>query len=125
MERIIIEYLSRPSRWIALLFTRFPGLAEHPGAVEWWRSLRPQAHRWDDRHRCVRLPLYTVDIRTFVELAVIAVTGLMTIVLFISGALLSLGKPMPGAILRIHQAAPLLALAFSALTIYLLVSSKS
>jgi hypothetical protein len=66
-----------------------------------------------------------VDIRTFVDLAVIAVTGLLFIVLFISGALLSPGKPLPGAILRLHQMAPLLVLAFSAMTIYLLVSSKS
>ncbi|RPI21511.1 MAG: hypothetical protein EHM70_25005 [Chloroflexota bacterium] len=66
-----------------------------------------------------------VDIRTLVEMAVIAVTGLLFIVLFISGALLSLGKPLPGAILRIHQVVPLLALAFSAMSIYLLVSGKS
>lgn len=66
-----------------------------------------------------------VDIRTFVEPAVIAVTGLLFFALFISGALLSLGKPLPGAVLRIHQVAPLLALASSAMTIYLLVSSKS
>jgi hypothetical protein len=66
-----------------------------------------------------------VDIRTFVDQAVIAVTGLLFIALFISGALLSLGKPLPGAILRIHQVAPLLALAFSAMTITLLVSSRS
>jgi hypothetical protein len=66
-----------------------------------------------------------VDIRSFVELVVIAITGLLFIVLFISGALLSLGKQLPGAILRIHQVAPLLALAFSAMTITLLVSSKS
>jgi hypothetical protein len=66
-----------------------------------------------------------VDIRTFVDQAVIAATGLLFIVLFISGALLSLGKPLPGAILRIHQVAPLLALAFSAMTITLLVSSRS
>ena len=64
-------------------------------------------------------------IQTFVELAVIAATGLLILALFISGALLSLGKPLPGAILRIHQVAPLLALACSAMTIYLLVSSKS
>ena len=66
-----------------------------------------------------------MDIRSFVDLVVIAVTGLLFIVLFISGALLSLDKPLPGAILRIHQVAPLLALAFSAMTIYLLVSSQS
>ena len=65
-----------------------------------------------------------VDMRPFVELAVIAVTGLLFIVLFISGALLSLGKPLPEVILRIHQVFPLLALAFSVMTIYLFVSSK-
>ena len=65
------------------------------------------------------------DIQTFVEPLITAATGLLFIVLFISGALLSLGKPLPVAILRVHQVAPLLALAFSAMTIYLLVSSKS
>ena len=65
------------------------------------------------------------DVRAFVELVLIAVAGLLILALFISGALLSLGKPMLGAILRIHQVAPLLALAFSAMTIYLLASSKS
>ena len=61
-----------------------------------------------------------VDIRTFLQLAVIAVTGLLFLALFISGALLSRGNPLPEAILRIHQVGPLLALAFSAMTIYLL-----
>lgn len=65
-----------------------------------------------------------VDFRTFVELVVIAVTGLLFLALFISGALLSLGKPMPEAIFRIHQASTLLALASSTMTIYLLVSSE-
>jgi hypothetical protein len=71
-------------------------------------------------------PLYTAaDIRTFLELVLIAVTGLAFLALFISGALLSLGKPLQGAVLGIHQVAPLLALAFSAMTIYMLVSSKA
>jgi hypothetical protein len=71
-------------------------------------------------------PLYrALEIRTFLEPVVIAVTGLLFLALFISGAVLSRGNPLPEANLRIHQVAPLLALAFSAMTIYLLVSSKS
>lgn len=74
-----------------------------------------------------------VDARTFVELVAIAVTGLLFLTLFITGALLSpgisgallnRGNPLPGTILRLHQAAPLLVLASSTLTTYLLVSSK-
>jgi membrane-associated PAP2 superfamily phosphatase len=65
------------------------------------------------------------DIRTFVELAVVAITGLLFLALFVSGALLSIGKPLSGAILRVHQLAPLLALAFSTMTIYLWISSKA
>ena len=66
-----------------------------------------------------------VDIRTAVELVVIAFIGLLFIALFITGALLSRSNPLPEAILRIHQVAPLLALVFSAVTMYLLVGSKS
>jgi hypothetical protein len=70
--------------------------------------------------------VYTAaDIRTFLELVLIAVTGLAFLALFVTGALLSLSKPLQGAVLGIHQVAPLLALAFSATTIYVLVSSKS
>jgi hypothetical protein len=65
-----------------------------------------------------------MDIRTFVELVVIAVTGLLFLLLFVSGALLSLDKPAPQAILRVHQVAPLLALVASSVTIYLLVSGR-
>ena len=66
-----------------------------------------------------------VDIQNLVELVVIAVTGLLFLALFISGALLSIGKSMPEAILRFHHVAPLLALVFSTMTFYLLVSSQS
>ncbi len=66
-----------------------------------------------------------VEFRTFLELVLIAVTGLLFLALFISGALLSRGNPLPEAILRIHQVAPLLALAFLVMTIYVLASSKS
>lgn len=65
-----------------------------------------------------------VDIRAFVEPIVIAVTGLLFLALFISGALLSRNVPLPEAILRVHQVAPLLALVSSTITAYLLVSGK-
>ena len=66
-----------------------------------------------------------LDLRSPIALVVIAFTALLFIALFITGALLSRGNPLPEAILRIHQVAPLLALVFSALTLYLLVGSKS
>ena len=66
-----------------------------------------------------------LDLRTFIELAVIVFTGLLFLALFITGALLSRNSPMPTAILRIHQVAPMLALVSSTITIYLLVSSKA
>ncbi|MCB9421783.1 MAG: hypothetical protein H6667_18425 [Ardenticatenaceae bacterium] len=55
----------------------------------------------------------------------ITVTGLLFLVLVVSGALLSFDKLVIPATLRIHQIGLLLALAFSTLSIYLLVSSKS
>jgi len=66
-----------------------------------------------------------VEFRALVELVVIAAAGLFFLALFISGALLSSGKPLPAAILSIHQAASPLALVFSTITVYLLVSSNS
>ena len=66
-----------------------------------------------------------LDLRTFIELAVIVSTGLIFLALIITGALLSRNIPLPEAILRVHQVAPLLALFSSTITIYLLVSSKS
>jgi phosphotransferase system glucose/maltose/N-acetylglucosamine-specific IIC component len=66
-----------------------------------------------------------VDIRTFVELAIITVTVLVFLALFISGALLSLNVPLQGAALRIHQVVPLLALVSSTITVYLMASGKS
>lgn len=64
-------------------------------------------------------------IKALIELATIAVTVLLVIALFITGALLSRNSPMPAAILRIHQIAPLLALVSSTATTYLLVSGKA
>jgi len=66
-----------------------------------------------------------MPIEKLIELVTIAFTVLLFIALFITGALLSRNGPMPAAILKIHQVAPLLALVSSTITTYLLVSSKA
>ena len=73
-----------------------------------------------------------MDGNTLVTLSVIAVSGLLFLALFVSGALLSLipagllnlAKPMPEVILKFHQLAPLPALVSAMATIYLLVANK-
>jgi hypothetical protein len=64
------------------------------------------------------------DIRAIVRLTAIFVTGILFLGLFVTGALLSRGMPLPQAILRIHQVAPLLALASSAVTVYLVAGGQ-
>jgi hypothetical protein len=66
-----------------------------------------------------------LDVRTSVVVAVIAATGLLLLALFATGALLSLKPTLPQAVLRVHQVAPFLTLASSALTMYLLVGIRS
>jgi hypothetical protein len=74
-----------------------------------------------------------MDGNTLVALSVIAVSGLLFLTLFISGALLSLipagllslEKPMPEIILKVHQVTPLLALLSSMATMYLLTLGKT
>lgn len=77
--------------------------------------------------------LGAIEGNTLAALSIVAVSGLLFLALFISGALLSLipagllslEKPMPEIILKIHQVAPLLALVSSTATMYLLTVSKS
>jgi hypothetical protein len=66
----------------------------------------------------------TVDVQTVV-LAAIAVTGVLFLAMFVSGALLSFEKSMPQAVLRVHQVVPLLAVVTSSTAIYLLISNKT
>jgi hypothetical protein len=66
-----------------------------------------------------------MHITELIKMAAIAVTALLLIALFITGAMLSRNNPMPAAILRIHQVVPLLALVSSTITTYLLVSGKA
>lgn len=64
------------------------------------------------------------DIRT-IELTAIVMTCLTFLALFVSGAVLSIGRPVPGFVLTIHQVALLAALVSSAISVYLLASGKS
>jgi hypothetical protein len=60
----------------------------------------------------------------FVLVALIVLTGLCALALFVTGALLGLGKPALAILLTIHQIAPFLAVVSMALTIYLLAGGK-
>lgn len=71
----------------------------------------------------IRNLLKDVEINN-VMLTLIIVTGLSVLVLFVSGALLSLGKPVNNIILTIHSITPILTVITTAMTIYLLVSRK-
>ena len=52
-------------------------------------------------------------------------TGLLLLALVVSGSLLSFDKLVLPITLRVHQVVPLLALAFSALSIYFLANGRS
>jgi len=65
-----------------------------------------------------------VDVQTLNQVLIV-VTALLLLALVISGALLSFDKLAVQAVLRIHQVMPMLALAFSVLTVYLLIGNKS
>jgi len=59
-----------------------------------------------------------------IELIAVVVTGLLFLGTVVSGGLLSTGKPMPAAILRMHQITPFLTVFSTAVTLYLLLSRK-
>ena len=65
----------------------------------------------------------SLDIRTFVVFLGIAISVLFFLSLVVSGGLLSLDI-LPQVALRIHQVVPLLAVAASAMTLYLLMSRQ-
>jgi hypothetical protein len=66
-----------------------------------------------------------LDLHTFINFTIIAVTELIFVALIVTGGLLSLNIPLQGIALKVDQVAPLLALVSSAITIYLLASGKS
>lgn len=57
-------------------------------------------------------------------ITLIIFTGLCVLALFISGALLGLGKPVNNILIAIHKVAPFLAAISMAITIYLLACRK-
>ncbi len=65
-----------------------------------------------------------VDIRT-IELTAIILAGLSFLALFVSGAVLSIGRAVPGFVLTIHQVALLVALVSSGISTYVLASGRS
>ena len=58
------------------------------------------------------------------ELAAGVVTGLLFLGTMATGGLLSLGKPMPAVILRLHRITPYLTVLSTAVALYLLLSRK-
>lgn len=66
----------------------------------------------------------SVDMQTFVLIA-IAITGVLFLILFVSGAFLSFENSIPQVALRVHQIMPLLALIASSTALYLLVNNKA
>lgn len=58
------------------------------------------------------------------EWTAIVVTGLCFLGTVVSGGLLSVGKPMPAAILRAHQIMPVLVVISTAVSLYLLLSHR-
>jgi len=68
----------------------------------------------------IRNLLKDVEIKTVI-LILIIVTGLFVLTLFISGALLSLGKPVNNIILTIHSVTPIPTVVTIAITIYLIL----
>jgi hypothetical protein len=58
------------------------------------------------------------------DLAAIGVTVLLFATTVVAGALLSIDKPMPAVVLKLHQVVPVLTLPSTAGTLYLLLSGK-
>lgn len=71
----------------------------------------------------IRNLLKNVEINNVI-LTLIIVTGLFILLLFISGALLSFGKPVNNIILTMHSVVPIPTVITTAMIIYLLVSRK-
>jgi len=68
----------------------------------------------------------TVDGNILIEMSVMVISGILFLALIATGALLTREEmQLPEVVLKIHQVAPLLAMASSAITIYLLVRGRS
>ena len=68
----------------------------------------------------------TTDGKAFIELCAMIITGVLFLALIATGALLTREEmQLPELVVKIHQVAPFLSLAFSAITVYLLVRGQS
>jgi len=68
----------------------------------------------------------TIDGTTFLELTILTVSAILFIALIATGSFLTREEmQLPEFVLKIHQVAPLLALASSSLMVYLLVKGNS
>jgi hypothetical protein len=68
----------------------------------------------------------TVNGKVIAEISVIILTGILFLALIATGAFLTREEmQLPEVVLKIHQAAPLLALMSSAIAVYLLVRGRS
>ncbi len=59
-----------------------------------------------------------------VELTGLVITGLLFLGSIITGGLLSIPKPMPAIVLKLHEITPYLTLLFTVVTLYLLTCCK-
>ncbi|MBN1580498.1 MAG: hypothetical protein JXA89_07325 [Anaerolineae bacterium] len=59
-----------------------------------------------------------------VEVIASVVTGLFFLGLFVTGALVSIDRPMPAAVFKLHHVVPYLAVISTAATLYLLVGKR-
>jgi hypothetical protein len=74
----------------------------------------------------VRDQYKALDLRNFLQPAAVSLAGLLFLALIATGALLTREEmELPGLVLKVHQVAPLLALAASATAIYLLAGGRS
>ncbi len=67
----------------------------------------------------------TMDGKAFIEMSIAVVSGILFLALIATGALLTREEmQLPEVVLKIHQVAPLLALVFSTITMYLFVRGR-
>ncbi|MBN1537718.1 MAG: hypothetical protein JW908_13355 [Anaerolineales bacterium] len=68
----------------------------------------------------------TADGKAIIEISVIIITGILFITLIATGALLTREEmQLPEIVIKIHKISPLLAMASSAVSVFLLVNGKS
>lgn len=65
------------------------------------------------------------ETQALIAIGAIILAGLLFVALVATGGMLSFEREWPGFVLKIHQVAPLLSLAFSALSVYLLIRSNA